>query len=249
MSIFYGESECIMPEGEFLDSCRNFELKPYHSTDNRVPILCRFEAECDDEEGITPVENVVYLPTNTKLTEVSNVLGYLTYGMKLLSNKVAKLLPCHHSRIMGQLRGHDRGELVLTDSSDLPFIAPPKAETKSIAYSFTPNSHTCLPLSGSYIHTCETVISRYISTDKNLEDTELCEAQLNCARIISNITSNTVYFNLANKNISETSTVQRLENCDGALIIGNLDHQCNGKDPSHIQNLAKRQGQIGKIKL
>ncbi len=240
---FYDASECFMPEGEFLNSCRNFELEAYHSTDERVPTLCKFQAECYDQDGNLPIDNVVYLPANIQLTDVANNDGYLTYSYKFLSNAIAKEFPELYSRIMERLTGSK--EIPSLHNSNAPLIASPGS--KIIKYSFIPNSHQCLPLSGSYILTCNTTISRYLSTDPSLSDTELCEAELNCATITNSKISNTVYFNLADTKTSTLTTIQKLENCDGSLVIDSLDNHCNGQSPDHIRNLAQKSGKTGKF--
>ena len=245
-------SLCIPPIGDFLESCRfdlDFDLSLYRGNDTHVPDMCRFEAECDNRHSGTGTVNVVFLPTNTKFTEMSNVGGYLTYGKSLLNSALALEDPTSYSEVMDNLKN---GIALKSDEDEeaLPFLLPncafPLLAAPNVTapkYEYKPQAYECKEPAGSYSKSCDTSISRYTSTDKNLANTELCEVKLNCQGFEAKVKSSTVYFNIAGKDIS--TTVQKLENCNGAIVIGNLDDQCSGKEAHEIKKTGSKKGKSG----
>lgn len=256
MSQFIGSSECIMPSGDFLNSCINFSLDVYYSTDKDVPTMCKFEAECGDGIANILIENIVYLPINTKFTQMSNVAGFLTYGKNILNNALAAENPTLYSDIIDYLENgalliskeDEEIEPFLLPNCDYPLIEAPNYKVAELKHTFKQNNYECKAPSGSYTESCDVAITRYSSTDNNLKNTELCEINLKCAGLdtINKITSSTVYFNIGEKEVS--TTVQKMENCNGAVVIGNLDNQCSGLNDNDIQNIANKKGKTGKFR-
>lgn len=183
-----GETECLMPEGEFLKTCKNIELEVYNSSDPLVPSLCIFVADCIDGNGDESVHNEIYLPVNTQVKDVHNSGGHLTYGNKLLSNAIA----------MENLE-----QFSLLTPSDL----------KVAKHEYKPYSFQYVPLAGSYDLTCKKDFTRYFSTDPKLVYTYLCKAKLDCIGVSGSVDADAVYLGIADKDMElEFSTMQKVEN-------------------------------------
>ena len=143
------------------------------------------------------------------------------------------------SEIYSQLKSYFRGE-----------AGASSMEVQSSNNEVKFESSKCIPLAGSYALTCKSDISHYTSTDPNLANTELCEANLDCLSINENKVSSTVYFNIADKQIAlAEETLQKVENCDGKLVIGNIDNRCNGAYSEDIKNIAEQEGKMGEFTL
>lgn len=261
MTELMGITECILPSGHFLNSCGNFDLEVYHSkADGYVPTMCKFEADCDDGYSSIRVHNEVYLPINTHFTEMSNIGGHLAYGKNILSNALALENPHEYSAVMDNLkngmalRSNADEEIppFLIKGCDYPLLTSPDYVKNEAAakpkYEFKANSYECKAPTGSYSKSCKIEIVRYKSSDNNLKDTELCEINLACSDVRGTpVKSSTVYFNIGDKEVS--TTVQKLENCNGAIVIGTLDNQCSGdKGSDQIKNKAKEFGNTGRFK-
>ena|GEM_PF-4586893 len=111
-----------------------------------------------------------------------------------------------------------------------------------VAYEFK----SCSQLAGSYLKSCSTETFEYKSSDQELKNTELCEIKVDCLKTDgqSKIHTSTVYSNINEK--ASAKTVQFLENCDGSIVIGNLDDQCNDLDESNVQSKSVN-GKTGRI--
>lgn len=102
----------------------------------------------------------------------------------------------------------------------------------------------CLPPQGSYHKTCVTVKEPYISPDPNLSKTDLCKASSECETLIGSRQSNMIYFNIKTQDHHQhVMSIQRVENCDGSLVLGKDDAQCQIADISKIQKIAREQGE------
>ncbi len=249
-------SGCIEPTGDFLTSCGNFDLEVYHSTkDGTVPTMCKFEADCDDGYSSIRVHNEIYLPINTHFTAMSNIAGHLSYGKNILSSSFALENPHEYSAIMNNLKNgvavrsniDEELPLFLLEGCVYPLITAPNYEAPK--YEFKANTYECKAPTGSYSNSCKIEITRFTSIDKNLADTELCHIELECKNLEGKpIKSNAVYFNIGEK--EAFTTVQKLENCNGAIVIGNIDNQCDhNTDSQTIRNKAEKLGKTGTFKL
>ena len=102
----------------------------------------------------------------------------------------------------------------------------------------------CIRPTGSYSQTCDIKIEKYQSTDPNLINTSLCNADLSCLKLDGKALSSAVYFNIRDEKI----TAQKIENCDGSLVLGNMDYQCMKKDSETIKEISRKIGNSGVIK-
>jgi hypothetical protein len=81
---------CVMPHGDYENSCENITVSTYISSDSFAPESCRLEADCKTMfSGLPAIHNVIFLPQNIDITNVNNNNGTLSYGGNLLSIKVA----------------------------------------------------------------------------------------------------------------------------------------------------------------
>lgn len=265
-------SGCIMPSGDFTQSCANINLTPYHSTDLYVPVLCKLTADCDSFSDYRPdIHNEIYLPQNTIFSNLNNVNGILSYGISPLNIQASETDIESFELTLKSLGSIDyaaiakKEELTLNEMNSLatevtkkanifrermglpisitalPLITAPLGyETK--AYEFKP----CSQLEGSYVNSCTVKNSQYTSSDIKLKNTELCEIEVNCLKADGNsrIDTSTVYSNI--NEAAKSTTVQRLENCDGRVVISNLDNQCNNLNEDNIKYKSS-QGRSGKI--
>ena len=127
---------------------------------------------------------------------------------------------------------------VYNNNGTLYYSAIPLAKSESI------RDLECIIPNGSYSQTCDIKIGKYQSTDPNLINTSLCNADLSCLKLDGKTSSTVVYFNIRDKEI----TAQKIENCDGSLVLGNVDYQCAGKDPKTIKEISEKDGNSGVIK-
>jgi hypothetical protein len=107
--------------------------------------------------------------------------------------------------------------------------------------------YECSPLRGSHKETCSVQNLKYHTTDANLLYTELCIANFVCQKLDTmHATASKVYFNIFNQ---ESVDKKLIENCDGDLVIGTSDYQCNYKAKVDIEEIKKQKGQKGDIKI
>lgn len=265
-------SGCIMPSGDFLNSCTNINLTPYHSSDLYVPVLCKLTADCDSFSNYRPdVHNEIYLPENTIFSNLNNVNGILSYGTSPLNIEAAEtdresfdltiksLGSIDYAAIAQKeettIKEMDSVAMEVTEEANifrermglpsLPFALPLLAaplEHQTKVYEFKP----CSQLEGSYIKSCHAENSQYTSSDVKLKNTELCEIKIDCLKADNSyrIHTSTVYSNI--NEAAKSTTVQRLENCDGRIVISNLDDQCVNLDANDIEYKSSK-GKTGKI--
>lgn len=206
--ILASEVDCVMPKGDFRNSCTDIVIKSYLSTDPNVPATCMLTASCPTMfTGLAPVDNKVFIAADVQLEQVTNQNGTLAHGGKALSGGVAGV------------------------QKNLPN-----------------DPYHCLPPEGSYHKTCETNKRPYISTDPQLANTDLCEAEATCETLSGYRESSMIYFNIKAKQTLWQST-QRIENCDGSLISGSDDNRCQIKDKDKIRKIADENGRTASIKL
>jgi hypothetical protein len=133
-------------------------------------------------------------------------------------------------------------ELAKTDPKNVPKLIGYDPKIQSGVSEISYNFKSCSELAGSFTKSCEVTYSQYQSSDYNLKNTELCEVKVNCLKLdgTSRIYTSTIYSNINEK--AEAKTVQFLENCDGKIVIGNLDDQCVNFNEEHA-----KKGKSGKI--
>ena len=102
-------------------------------------------------------------------------------------------------------------------------------------------SADCVEPSGSYAKTCKVLTKHYVSTDPKLQKTEFCEAELTCKTLSQSRQSNVVYHNLKSHHFAQQSA-QKIENCDGNLVVGENDQQCDSSTAENIKKIAAREG-------
>lgn len=79
-------STCELPSGDYLNSCSDTTIKPYHSIDPNIPSTCEFKTSCSTIfAGLAPIKNTVYFPEDVVLKDVKNNNGTLTYNERPLT--------------------------------------------------------------------------------------------------------------------------------------------------------------------
>lgn len=266
---------CLMPEGNYLESCHDLDFYQYVSkTDSNVPVICVLEAVCDSgHPNLADIYNKVFIPKDTLFTKLSNKNGVLTYGRKPVNFELAITNPDVYALAMETIAHGSEDSVAFFEGSELvknkvnqklaelnsKFIDLPFSEKPIFLLSDKPHvfvkpsfkyeTGECKKPSGSYIDSCEVTTSRYTSVDKNLTYVELCNAKFICNSLGGKIESSTVYFNINEKLSKDAApqTVQKIENCHGKLVVGNLDNQCKG-DEDKIKARASAHGKSGKFR-
>jgi hypothetical protein len=222
------------------------------------------------------VYNEVYLPANTIFKNLNNVRGILSYGSSPLNLMAAitdresfdltlqELGTIDHHVVAMQnkaliekgialaiqaaneansfLLGEIGAKIIPTNLEDVPLLIGAPSVFKVVVYEFK----SCSQLAGSYIKSCVAKTLQYTSSDLKLKDTELCEIKVDCLRTdgTSRVSTSTVYSNINEK--AQAQAVQFLENCDGSIVIGNLDDQCANSHEATVKNKSGN-GKTGKI--
>jgi hypothetical protein len=244
-------SGCIEPLGDYLNTCNNIEMSLYRSTDSYVPNMCKLTADCESTMYLDDVHNEIYLPKDTTFKNLNNIKGILCYGSSPLNivasstDTEAFLLAVAELGEAPEVKkavAAAEQKIIEQYQSAVPLLDY-KSQVSSIKlYEFK----SCSQLSGSYQNSCTSESKPYTSTDINLANTELCEVELSCAATDGKkVESTTVYSNINDK--AEAETVQRLENCDGRIVVGNRDDQCADTAHSSIQDLANKAGKSGRF--
>lgn len=242
---------CIMPSGPFTDSCYDIEFNPYTSKDDKnVPSMCLLLATCDSfSQNVEDVVNKIFLPKNTHFTNLANKGGILAYGDHLLSSELSITNPKHYELALNTLKNTENHETSIVTLADEPnpskiFLLSDKPYVEKVEVKFKANTYKCRPPAGSYIDSCTITFEPYKSIDKNLTYVDFCDAKLKCSSLDGSKSSETVYFNINEK--GKTDTVQKFENCNGAIVVGNLDDQCKA-DESKIKSRAANLGKTGRF--
>lgn len=251
-----GLNGCIIPFGAYLNSCHDFDVYEYISTDKKVSSMCVLEAECDSgNDNLPNIHNKIYFPKHTHFTQLSNKNGILTYGNHPVSFELAISNPEVYTSALESISKTVDGEIAYFENalsasdSEVPLLLSDKPhifEKPKLEFKLS----KCNNPSGSYINSCSISTASYKSTDINLQYVELCSAQISCSGLNGNkIDSSLFYFNINDKVMANAlpKTVQRIENCNGKLVIGNLDDQCkNGNDAI---NKGDKLGKSGSVRV
>lgn len=90
-------------------------------------------------------------------------------------------------------------------------------------------------MQGSYQATCVvTSNNRYVSSDKKLSFTKLCEVETSCKTLEGSKASSLIFFDTVRDNI-------KLENCNGKLKAGLNDQECQDVSHDKIKEIAAKQ--------
>jgi hypothetical protein len=187
-------NNCVIPQGNYIDSCTQPRMVPYQSSDPNIPTTCELTTTCNTfYDSMAPIKQKYHIPSGTRFNDVTNHNGSLMYN------------------------GVELGRQQTSSASD----------------------EDCFMPSGSFIGSCNTFLTRYQSTDPNLQQSPLCKAEMNCRTLDGSRSLSKVYFNIATES---KNAVQRVENCDGSLVISQEDNRCATQEPSKIREISSREG-------
>ena len=106
------------------------------------------------------------------------------------------------------------------------------------------SEYTCNPPGGSYSRTCpERVSTPYHSTDPHMANTQLCQTKASCRSLRGTEIPDVVYYNIKQSELADTTTVQKIENCNGRLVAGPRDDRCQGETSHVIEEIARIEGE------